>query len=645
MTRPSSRFRSSTIPFALVVAAVLLITALAGLGATSASSPGVRAATARSDPPAPSPTTELADARASLSRGAGPAAPHPGISVGSPDSYTWANLSTDLASAPSGRLATLAWDGSDGYVLLFGWGSVTGALNDTWTFSNGTWTNVTDLVGHAPPASSYDQMAFDPSSGKVVLWETIQNETWTYRDHVWTNITATSGGHPPDTFEDDQMATDTSDNEVVYLYSFAQNGYTWVFKDGTWSNVSVTAAFNFGRIYAPTLSDDPPDHGVLAFVLSAWKNTTPELYYPATLLFSAGAWTNLTPTVGAEPLTTVDASAAFVPGLTAVVLVSSLSLTSNGTEVLAASTWEFSHRTWLNVTDTTGTAPDNGVLAGVAADPSTDSLVLFGGEHLTHAPVFWPATWLFSGPPSASGSASATVVDAGQPVTFTGTASVGAPPGTTRWTFGDGTNASGTVVGHTYSAAGPILATFSVTDELGRVATATVDLVVNPALSVSANATPSTASVATWVTLAATISGGTGPYSVNWTLGDGTVSTLPALGHEYATAGNYSVRVTVKDARGETATKSFSLVVLPLVTTNPQPASSGTTLTSGLGLGLLGFVVLLLVVVVVLAVLLARKPKSPPGPPTAFAGTPPATSAPPSGPPSSGPPPWAENPP
>jgi hypothetical protein len=578
-------------------------------------------------------------ASASLARGEGPAVGHPSTLPISPGGYTWTNVSSALSNAPSGRVGSLTWDASDGYVLLFGWATIGHSLNDTWSFVNGNWTNLTASVGTSPPQSEYQSLTFDPSSQKVVMFYPYFNATWTYHNKVWANITGTAGAHPPAAMYA-QFVTDSTDNEALYfggqqLYGPSIPHDTWAFKNGTWSNITGASPFQFGNIQLPIASDDPADHGVLAVALSVWHSTSPALVKPTTFLFSGGTWTNLTPSVSAEPPMTELATMAYLPSISTVVFESDLTLNSTGNVVsLIGLTWEFSHGSWTNVTAATGVQPDDGIITTSAVDPGRGTMVMFSGERLI-SPAVYPATWLFSAPPVVTASASKSVIDAGQSVTLTGTVSLGAAPFGLSWNPGDGsspTNAS-LSISHSYSKVGETTATFTVRDEVGHAAAATASFYVNPALVVSANATPASANNGTWVALVSQVTGGSAPFTYAWSLGDGATGTTPSLAHAYSHSGNYTVNVTVTDAAGAVQSATF-VVAVHAAPAPSHPASSGSSsvsLTSGTGLGLLLGILVLLVVVVVLAVLLMRRPKSPPGTLTPYASTPPASPAPPPG--------------
>jgi Galactose oxidase, central domain len=101
----------------------------------------------------------------------------------------------------------MVYDSTDGYVLLFGGEAYlsepTLYYNDTWTFSDGTWANVTNPDAPAPSPRSGFGLADDPADREVVLFgglsakEKLLNDTWTYSAGVWTNVTGLVGTAPP----------------------------------------------------------------------------------------------------------------------------------------------------------------------------------------------------------------------------------------------------------------------------------------------------------------------------------------------------------------------------------------------------------------------------------------------------------------
>jgi PKD repeat protein len=152
---------------------------------------------------------------------------------------------------------------------------------------------------------------------------------------------------------------------------------------------------------------------------------------------------------------------------------------------------------------------------------------------------------------------------------------------TYAWDFGDGTTGKGRRARHTYTQVGTFEATVTASDGKGGTATATVEIVVgNP----PANQAPT-------VEIAADPAGGTAPLKVNfsaagldpdgdalsyvWSFGDGGAAGGPKVSHTFTQAGSYTVTVTVKDAHGNTGTKSLTLVVAAPSAAPPAPPVQG----------------------------------------------------------------------
>ena len=187
-------------------------------------------------------------------------------------------------------------------------------------------------------------------------------------------------------------------------------------------------------------------------------------------------------------------------------------------------------------------------------------------------------------PPSASLTLSPRTGTA--PLAVTADAS-GSTPGSTpistyRFDFGDGTvegPQAAATANHTYPAAGTYTVTVTVADTGGRSSTATDQVTVSqPQSPPNAVLTVSPGSGRAPVTVSADASGSTDngdstPIATyRFDFGDGTI-TGPQAGatasHTYTTAGSYTVRVTVTDTGGQSASATAEVVVSGNLVANP----------------------------------------------------------------------------
>src|SRR2546426_241454 len=66
-----------------------------------------------------------------------------------------------------------------------------------------------------------------------------------------------------------------------------------------------------------------------------------------------------------------------------------------------------------------------------------------------------------------------------------------------------------------------------------------------PNLAASINYTPSSPVAGQSISFSGSATGGTSPYTYSWTFGDGGTATGPSVTHAYATAGSYTIQLTV----------------------------------------------------------------------------------------------------
>ncbi len=144
---------------------------------------------------------------------------------------------------------------------------------------------------------------------------------------------------------------------------------------------------------------------------------------------------------------------------------------------------------------------------------------------------------------------------AGEVVTFTGGAA-GDAPITYTWDLGDGTDAEGAVVAHTYATSGTYTVVMTATNCGTRTAVVSHTVqVLAPGVCIPAHHAvisfaPDTPLIFRPVLFTATVSGDA-PFTCTWSFGDGGGSSgFPTATHAYGLPGAYTVAVTVTNCGG-----------------------------------------------------------------------------------------------
>jgi hypothetical protein len=220
-------------------------------------------------------------------------------------SGVWTKLSP-AGNTPWGRWGGgLAYDGTDGYLMLWGGGEIYYTPVDmVWKFSAGNWTEVTPGTG--PPEEAGGNMAWDPADGYVVYFGGYNvhtsgylQETWTYIHGVWSQLPI-PGPSQPVAREYGSMVWDATDGYLVLFGGLGPTGLlndTWAFVHGTWTEECSGGGTLCGGLWSPSprwaagIAYNPNDGYVEMF---GGEYFFPSRYLNDTWLWFAGAWYNET---------------------------------------------------------------------------------------------------------------------------------------------------------------------------------------------------------------------------------------------------------------------------------------------------------------------------------------------------------------
>ena len=282
--------------------------------------------------------------------------------------------------------AHVVYDPVDGYLVdyMLCLGGPTLFESCTWTYANGSWTNITATDGPNPPGFLDPGFVWDAADGYALLFGELSYplghrglDAWSFRGGVWTNLTVPT----PESaiWFATEAAYDSTLGEVVALwapgpYYLGTAGVTsWAYRAGRWTNLTGLAAPP--KLGQSLLIDDPAVAGLLAYggfgVSGAWQ--------PATWEFANGTWTNLT-SAATPPADVVGSALAYDPFTGQVMLVGGqIESCASGVCPVLAFMWLFGGDAWVNVTGSVaGPLPieADGIL--VANPPSGQMIEGFG---------------------------------------------------------------------------------------------------------------------------------------------------------------------------------------------------------------------------------------------------------------------------
>lgn len=522
----------------------------------------------------------------------------------------WTNRTAGVA--PPARLSPgLSDDPAMGGLVLFGGQGTEFGWEDTWQYARGVWTQLVQRT--VPPAREGMVFAYDAPLGAPLLWggcetsgsygeESDLEAAWTLTAAGWTGVSVSA--HPLDVCTGDgvgggvfdaavggfliydEATTDgqggTPMDETWVLYTLqpsivptpaawegAASGDLSVTTTPDWVAFSVNWSFGDGTFATgATVQHHYATAGsywVSATVTDAQgvanrATTVVTQYAPVQLL------TSVSPLEGPAPLT-VGAAASAVGGLApysftwaraagaAVGAAASFTFATPGTYTLAAT-----------VVDATGasSATNFSVVVAPASPPSAPapfSLGIASNASSGSAPLFV--------------GLSPEVVGGVAPFQF-------------AWIVGTDLTSAAPTLNATLPTAGPVIVRLEAIDAAGVEEWAERSIDVTPALAVTAEGAPASATAPLEWSFHATATGGAPPFAFRWSFGDGGTATSANATHAYAAPGPYAVVVGVTDAAGRHTAQRLSVEVTsgPPAASGPSVARPGAVPSAATGAGL-----------------------------------------------------------
>jgi hypothetical protein len=437
-------------------------------------------------------------ARAPALIAAGPASAASRAAAGVPPgavalSGNWTNLTSAIPTSPPRQCCgAMAYDAASQDVVYFGGSGLCGPCNDTWAFAQGTWRNLTPGLSISPPARTFSSMAYDPALSGVVLFGGLLSsgggtlaaqDTWLFSDGSWTQLFPVEA---PSARYSAAMSWDAATNTLLLFGGFNSRlgflGDTWEFAKGDWTPVATLTAP--AARWGAAMAYDDEDQCVVLY--GGYNGTSG--YFADTWSWNGTAWAAL-PSSGSPPARE-KAVMAYDPSTDSLVLfggdVCPVGCFAGPGTVFLGDTWSFQGGSWTNLTSTAGAGPSPRCCSASAYDGATgEFLVTTGGN----APgLVYQGMWGF-GPAHQSGLViTSTPISPSSPVAGEG------------WTIEVGVAGGSGVLSYSYSGlpagcgslnaseiycvpsqAGPDVVTLSVTDSTGGHATATVSFDVLPA--------------------------------------------------------------------------------------------------------------------------------------------------------------------
>jgi Galactose oxidase, central domain len=373
--------KKSCLVIVLVLCCCLSLAAVGCGGTTNTETPAAQttattaAAAATTTTTTPETTTTVPETTTTASATTTTAPPGPAI-------WTKLDPAGDLPAARAGH--AMVYEPNSGKVILFGGWDATD-FNDTWAYdpANNAWTDL-DPAGDVPPGRHDHAMAYDAGTGKVILFGgmlastyTELNDTWAYdpATNAWTNLDPT--GDVPQSRCLHSMAYDPTTGKVILFGGSSHGGCLgdiWAYDSAanTWADLSPTGDAPLARYGCP-LAYDPGLGRLLLFGGSDGHYLGDTWAYDS----AANTWTNLVSVVSPvdKPSARQYSAMAYDSEAQRTILFGGYSLAALG------DTWAYDSvaNTWTNL-NPAGDVPSAREYHSMVYATDAGKAILFGGS-------------------------------------------------------------------------------------------------------------------------------------------------------------------------------------------------------------------------------------------------------------------------
>jgi len=289
----------------------------------------------------------------------------------------------------------MAYDPVREQIVMFGGAETyTGArLDETWTWSNGVWTQLSPA--HAPSPRATPMMAWDPVRQAIVLFGgnipggTFYNDTWTWDGTDWTKLTMS--GSVPSTRSWGAFAYDPVRDGLVLFGGYAPAGArlndTWFLASGSSSWTQIQAN---GVSGAPSIREGAGlaySESTSQLVLFGGASSGTGRLNDTWVLPSTGSsWTQQHP--DHSPPARMGLVMAFDPGIDGIVMFGG----ADASATVLNDTWAWTGDDWL-VAD--GIAAPPGLYSAAGTATPSGQLVVFGGATVSNGSTTTDKTWVY----------------------------------------------------------------------------------------------------------------------------------------------------------------------------------------------------------------------------------------------------------